>query len=173
MMTATGIVAFFSFLSACSQGVSTDGLLAMLCVMRCVFIPSPIHSILTTYSDSSSALALALSTHAARCQRPSSQKAAPSQRAPSIDGSRSPRVRNTPLCCRPCTHPRADSMIDFGFVIGAFVPLVLYWMCVICENRQDTRSPVPSASATITSAPLGEDRWRSVPSPLSSSSSGV
>lgn len=29
-------------------------------------------------------------------------------------------------------YVRADSMIDFGFVISAFVPLVLYWMYAVC-----------------------------------------
>ncbi|TRM64448.1 major facilitator superfamily domain-containing protein [Schizophyllum amplum] len=95
MMTATAIVAFFSFLSACSQGVDIDGLLAMLCVMRFflgigIGAEYPCGSVSASEQSEGSAIA------------------------------KGTQHRWFALA--------TNSMIDFGFVIGAFVPLVLYWI---------------------------------------------
>lgn len=50
---------------------------------------------------------------------------------PNIDGWHSQLVCTSHLQLRaPDLINVSDTMIDFGFVIGAFVPLVLYWMWV-------------------------------------------
>ena len=46
-------------------------------------------------------------------------------------------------------------MIDFGFVIGAFVPLVLYWMSVLsCHLQPMFNNTLPDLGIT-TSVPSG------------------
>ncbi|GJJ08034.1 hypothetical protein Clacol_002241 [Clathrus columnatus] len=97
MMTATGIVALFSFLSACSQGAhgSTDGLIAGLTAFRFL-------------------LGIGIGA-----EYPCGSVAASEQtEEESID--KKAQHRWFALA--------TNSMIDFGFVIGSFVPLVLFWI---------------------------------------------
>ena len=50
----------------------------------------------------------------------------------------------------------SDTMIDFGFVIGAFVPLVLYWMWVASCIAVRTTNLMSIASGTIISGLYGD-----------------
>jgi hypothetical protein len=70
-----------------------------------------------------------------------------------------------------------DAMIDFGFVISSFVPLVLFWMCanstflvVGSSFCSLPRFPCCTASAMTTFAPFGASLsgWGSFPPWLSS-----
>lgn len=49
-----------------------------------------------------------------------------------------------PLLVRLTYLGNTDTMIDSGFVFGCFVPLVLFWMCVICPFPQTTEHHSPS-----------------------------
>jgi len=97
MMSATGIVTLFSFLSACSQGAgnSLNGLVTALMVFR-FFLGIGIGA-----------------------EYPCGSVAASEQsEEPGIDK----RAQHRWFALA------TNSMIDFGFVIGAFVPLVLFWI---------------------------------------------
>ena len=50
-------------------------------------------------------------------------------------------------------------MIDFGFVIGAFVPLVLLWMYVSYPYLVNTNVDFASVSVKATSTPYGAVLW--------------
>jgi MFS family permease len=97
MMTATGIVALFSLLSAASSGAhgSVGGLLSMLSAMR-FLIGIGVGAEYPCGSDSASE----------QSEEPGINKKA--------------QHRWFALA--------TNSMIDFGFVIAAFVPLVLFWI---------------------------------------------
>ncbi|KAJ3889792.1 metabolite transporter [Lentinula edodes] len=98
MMTATGIVAFFSLLSAASEGAhhSVGGTLAML--SACRFL-------------------LGIGVGA---EYPCGSVSA-SEQTEQKSISKNAQHRWFALA--------TNSMIDTGFVISAFVPLVLYWIC--------------------------------------------
>ncbi|KAG8691442.1 hypothetical protein FRC11_003949 [Ceratobasidium sp. 423] len=97
MMSATLIVAVFSFLSACSAGAhgSTDGLLAMLCACRFL---------------------LGIGVGA---EYPSGSVAA-SEQSEEEGIAKNAQHRWFALA--------TNTMIDVGFVISAFTPLVLLWI---------------------------------------------
>lgn len=116
-MLATGIVALFSGLSAASSGAhgSLNGLLAMLTACRFLLgigvgAEYPCGSVAASEQSEEEGVqkgtqnrwfALATSKH----------------------------FKCFPRCWIPLTHSALiDSMIDFGFVISSFVPLVLFWM---------------------------------------------
>ncbi|KDQ57339.1 hypothetical protein JAAARDRAFT_292602 [Jaapia argillacea MUCL 33604] len=123
MMTATGIVAFFSLLSAASSGAhhSLGGLLAML--SACRFL-------------------LGIGVGA---EYPCGSVAASEQ-------------TEEPGIAKNAQHRwfalATNTMIDFGFVVGAFVPLVLYWICGLNHLRAVWRislglGAIPAAAVFI------------------------
>lgn len=133
-MTATVIVALFSGLSAASAGAhgSVGGLLSMLSAMRWVnwqcysSIRILILSLVSSWVSE-----WAQNIHVVPCLPPNSLRNRVLTRRRNIGGSLSRLVRSL----FPVQTPRTltfslDSMIDFGFVISSFTPLVLYWMYV-------------------------------------------
>ena len=132
-MTATGIVAFFSFLSACSAGAngSVGGLLTMLSAMRYVALkPSDCSNKVDIFLVSSSVLAWVQNILVGRYLHLNNQKSLASLRRHKTGGLPWLQVRNgsSTLNARELNSIITDTMIDFGFVIAAFVPLVLLWM---------------------------------------------
>jgi len=61
--------------------------------------------------------------------------------------------------CLKSEEVYVDSMIDFGFVISAFVPLVLYWMYVSPFDASVSTHLPSLDSVKIISAPSGDSRW--------------
>ncbi|KIJ46991.1 hypothetical protein M422DRAFT_59563 [Sphaerobolus stellatus SS14] len=97
MLTATGIIALFSFLSACSQGAhdSKTGLVAMLSAFRFL-------------------IGIGIGA-----EYPCGSVAA-SEQSEEEGIAKHSQHRWVALA--------TNTMIDFGFVIGAFIPLVLLWI---------------------------------------------
>src|SRR6266404_4693328 len=132
-MAATGIIALFSVLSAASAGAhhSASGLLTMLCACRWVqrLYPSPNEANLHSCIVSSLVSVLVQSTHVVLLLLRSSQRRKESRRMHNTDGLPWPQVRsNSSVTTAPSTYMfSSDTMIDFGFVISTFVPLVLFW----------------------------------------------
>ncbi|GJJ08254.1 hypothetical protein Clacol_002464 [Clathrus columnatus] len=114
MMSATGIIILFSFLSACSQGVhgSTHGLLIALIVFR-FFLGIGIGAEYPCGSVAASE------------QSEEEQIAKYSQNRWLALATSEFEFRIVHM--QP-SYPILDTMIDFGFVIGSFVPLVLWWI---------------------------------------------
>lgn len=127
MMTATVIVAVFSGLSAASKGAngSFGGMLAMLSACRFLLgigvgAEYPCGSVSASEQSEEKGISknaqhrwFTLATSTFRCSD----------------------TDNGGLI-----SALADSMIDFGFVISSFVPLVLYWMCVPTPSISFTRN---------------------------------
>ncbi|PPQ76968.1 hypothetical protein CVT26_007840 [Gymnopilus dilepis] len=115
MMAATGIVIVFSALSAASKGAhgSVNGLLSMLSAMRFLVgigigAEYPCGSVAASEQSSEPAIS-STSRH----------------RWVALATSMNPAF---PQSSRIIFTFHQDSMIDFGFVIASFVPLVLFWM---------------------------------------------
>lgn len=135
-MAATGIVIVFSALSAASKGShgSVNGLLSMLSAMRWVICNLRCITAHVMWLPIAFWLGLGLerNTLADLSQHLSSRRNLLLATPPDIGGLPWPQVR------AQLTHLNnailmtcKDAMIDFGFVIAAFVPLVLFWMSVL------------------------------------------
>lgn len=131
-MTAAGIVTLFSGLSAASSGAhgSVGGLLSMLSAMRYVIVSSLFYPQLTYIIASCSVSASVQNILAVPSLPLSNLKNLVSARGRRTVGSRLQRVKRPffQVVSYKYLTPFTDSMIDFGFVISAFVPLVLFWM---------------------------------------------
>jgi hypothetical protein len=129
-MTATGIVALFSLLSAASSGAhgSVGGLLSMLSAMRYVISFNVSTACAKVISVSFSVLESVRNILVDLYLLQNNPRSLGLARTPNIGGSRSQPVSNRCLLIRGFLTPQLDTMIDFGFVVAAFVPLVLFWM---------------------------------------------
>lgn len=132
-MSATVIVALFSGLSAASSGAngSVGGMLAMLSACRYVDYSYMIADL----SQDPCKLSFLLGIGVGAEYPCGSVSASEQSEEEGINKKAQHRwftlATSTFLLISSFGSPTAldaDSMIDFGFVIAAFVPLVLYWM---------------------------------------------
>jgi len=134
-MSATGIVALFSGLSAASSGAhgSVAGLLNMLSAMRYAFV---IFSFKVQHIKHAFRFLLGIGIGA---EYPCGSVSASEQsEEPGVSKGAQHRwfvlaTSKRMSCCDRIPHwgCDTDTMIDFGFVVSAFVPLVLFWMYVL------------------------------------------
>ena len=152
-MAATGIVALFSGLSAASSGAhgSVNGLLNMLSAMRCVFFFLNLSSVLRMTFRFLLGIGVG-AEYPCGSVSASEQSEEPgiSKRAQHRWFALATSEHTAYLWLYSCLNKdmTTDTMIDFGFVVSAFVPLVLYWMCVF-HIKKAGRQANPRCSADL------------------------
>jgi hypothetical protein len=177
-MSATGIVALFSFLSACSQGAngSLDGLLAMLSACRQVIFhlaKAPDWNILGSASSLESVLAPSIPV--ALCPPPNNPKRKPSRKMHNIGGLRLQQVGAIllPTLSPDQSASRRDDRFRIRHCRVCSLSPVLDVSTRLCHAPENTLTmDFHAASGRTISAPFGGGLLDWASSPHLPSSSG-